>query len=87
MCDEASRGRSNWKKTLSTEPRIQLLRVREVATRTGLSRSGVYLRVKRGEFPAPVRLSHRVSAWSAAEIDAWCAARLAERASPETDNS
>ncbi|MBI5137152.1 MAG: AlpA family phage regulatory protein [Nitrospirae bacterium] len=41
--------------TKSTQP-ARLLRIREVAARTGLSRSTVYVRVAAGDFPAPVAI-------------------------------
>lgn len=55
-----------------------LLRLPEVSRRTGLSRSSIYDRVKRGSFPAPIRLDHRLSAWVSADIDRWIAGRIAE---------
>ena len=56
-----------------------LLRRPEVEARTGLSRSELYRRIAQGDFPAPVKLGERASAWPAAEVDGWIAARIAER--------
>ena len=36
-------------------------------------------RIKRGEFPAPIRVGSRNIAWLKREIDAWEAARIAKR--------
>jgi len=36
-------------------------------------------RIKRGEFPAPIRVGSRNVAWLQSEIDAWEAARIAKR--------
>jgi prophage regulatory protein len=36
-------------------------------------------RIKRGEFPAPIRISSRNVAWLQSEIEAWEAARVATR--------
>lgn len=58
---------------------ICLLRLPEVCRRVALSRSEVYRRVAAGDFPAPVKLGERASAWNSAEIDAWVADRIAER--------
>lgn len=60
-------------------PRHALLRLPEVKARTGLSRSSIYLRIASREFPCPVKLGARASAWDSSEIDAWIAARIAER--------
>lgn len=43
---------------------------------TGLSRSTIYDKMSRGEFPRPVKLSDRIVAWPESRIDAW----LSERA-------
>lgn len=56
-----------------------LLRLPQVKARTGLSRSEIYRRVQSGDFPAPVKLGERASAWPEHEVIAWCEARIAER--------
>jgi prophage regulatory protein len=55
---------------------IRLLRLPEVMNRVGLSRSTVDLYVKRGEFPAPVKLGSRSVAWNSEDIDAWIQEKL-----------
>jgi prophage regulatory protein len=56
-----------------------LLRLPQVKARTGLSRSEIYRRVSSGDFPAPVKLGERASAWPEHEVAAWCEARIAAR--------
>ena len=56
-----------------------LERLPRVTARTGLSRSEIYRRVVAGNFPAPIKLGERASAWSAAEVDRWIARRIAAR--------
>lgn len=46
---------------------------------TGLRRSAIYAAVARGDFPKPVKLGPRASAWLSDEIHAWLEARRAER--------
>ena len=46
---------------------------------TSLSTSEIYRRIAAGNFPAPIKLGERASAWSAAEIDSWIAERIAAR--------
>jgi prophage regulatory protein len=48
-----------------------ILRLPLVKTRTGLSRSTIYLRVKEGSFPKPVSLGARAVGWIESEIDDW----------------
>lgn len=56
-----------------------LLRLPQVKARSGLSRSEIYRRVASGDFPAPVKLGERASAWPEHEVAAWCEARIAKR--------
>lgn len=53
-----------------------ILRLPAVKTRTGLSRSTIYLRVAEGSFPAPVSLGGRAVGWIEAEVDAWLNQRI-----------
>ncbi|NJA05012.1 MULTISPECIES: AlpA family transcriptional regulator [unclassified Methylomonas] len=54
----------------------KILRLPAVKTRTGLSRSTIYLRVAEGSFPAPVSLGGRAVGWIEAEVDAWLNQRI-----------
>lgn len=58
---------------------LTLERLPQVKARTGLSRSEIYRRIALGEFPAPIKLGLRASAWSKHEVDAWIAQRIAAR--------
>ena len=48
-----------------------ILRLPAIKTRTGLSRSTIYLRVSQGTFPKPVSLGARAVGWVEAEIQEW----------------
>lgn len=48
-----------------------ILRLPAVKSRTGLSRSTIYLRVSEGTFPKPVSLGGRAVGWVEAEIQLW----------------
>ena len=50
---------------------ISILRLPEVCKRTGLSRSSIYLRLSKGEFPPRVSLGGRAVGWVEAEITEW----------------
>jgi prophage regulatory protein len=54
-----------------------ILRLPAVKTRTGLSRSTIYLRVSQGTFPRPVSLGRRAVGWLEEEIQSWLAERIA----------
>ena len=48
-----------------------ILRLPAVKTRTGLSRSSIYLRIRNNTFPEPISLGARAVGWVASDIDAW----------------
>lgn len=48
-----------------------ILRLPVVKTRTGLSRSTIYLRISLGKFPKPVCLGGRAVGWIEAEVQTW----------------
>lgn len=58
---------------------LTLLRLPEVCRRTGYGRSEIYRRIQAGNFPSPVKLGERASAWPEHEVTAWCKARIALR--------
>ncbi len=48
-----------------------ILRLPAVKTRTGLSRSTIYLRISEDSFPRPISLGGRAVGWIESEIDEW----------------
>ena len=56
-----------------------LERLPQVRVRTGLSRSEIYRRIALGDFPAPVKIGSRASAWVSDEVSAFIASRIALR--------
>ena len=59
----------------------RILRKPAVESRTGLSKSTIYARIKEGRFPAPVALGDRAVGWLESEIGAWIAERVSARRS------
>ncbi len=49
----------------------KILRLPSVKDRSGLSRSTIYLRIKKGEFPKPISLGDRAVGWLEKDIDDW----------------
>jgi prophage regulatory protein len=58
---------------------VRFIRIKEVLTICGKSRSSVYEAVQKGEFPKPVKLGGRSSAWVKSEIEEWVQARIKAR--------
>lgn len=50
---------------------VRFLRLKEVLAICGKSRSSVYDAIKKGDFPKPVKLSGRSSAWIKSEVEQW----------------
>lgn len=62
--------------TSESAPHARLLRLPEVLFRTQTSKTFVYDAIKRGEFPAAIKLSRRAVAWLESDIDAWIDGRI-----------
>ena len=64
----------------------RLIRRKEVEKMTGLKRSSIYLKIKEGDFPKPIKLGMRAVAWLEADIAGWIAAKVekAKKAGRET---
>lgn len=55
----------------------KIIRLPEVKSRTGLSRSSIYLRMPKGDFPSSISLGERAVGWLEADIDQWLDERIA----------
>ena len=64
----------------SNQEQLSILRRKQVENRTGLSRSTIYLRIKEGTFPKPIKLGGaRAVGWLENEISSWLADQVATR--------
>lgn len=55
---------------------IKILKRPEVENITGLSRSTIYLKMDKGEFPKQVKLSERSVGWIEFEVQEWIKNRI-----------
>jgi predicted DNA-binding transcriptional regulator AlpA len=55
---------------------VTFIRLPEVKTVTGLSKTSLYALIKEKSFPAPVRLGPRAVAWVKSEIRQWALERV-----------
>jgi prophage regulatory protein len=71
--------------TKKTQTALSIIRRKEVESRTGLSRSAIYARLRFNpkrpadydpSFPRPVRIGARAVGWVEAEIEAWLRAQV-----------
>ena len=58
---------------------MRLLKRPEVESKTGLSKSAIYMRMQLGTFPKAVVLSRKAVGWVESEVEQWIADRIAER--------
>jgi prophage regulatory protein len=54
----------------------RFLRLTEVQRRVPFSRSTIYLKISRGEFPPPVNIGARAVAWVESDIEKWIESRI-----------
>jgi prophage regulatory protein len=59
---------------MSEEP-VRVIKIGEVMTLTGLSRSSIYQAIRKGEFPLQLKLSQRSSGWLYSEVVGWLNSR------------
>lgn len=55
---------------------VRLEDVRQVGERIGRSKSWIHDAMKRGEFPAALRLSTRCTRWKSTDVDQWIEAQF-----------
>ncbi|MBW8186196.1 helix-turn-helix transcriptional regulator [Shewanella nanhaiensis] len=54
-----------------------ILRLPSVKYKTGLSRSSIYLRIAKGEFPESISLGDRAVGWLESDVEQWLDDRIA----------
>lgn len=57
----------------------RFIKLKEVIVLTGLSRSHIYALAQKDQFPKPVKLTERSSAWVAYEVQEWIESRIQAR--------
>ena len=62
---------------------MRFLRLADVRSRVGLSRSQIYRKISTGDFPKAYSLGARAVAWLESEIDAWIESRIGKQ--PQTE--
>ena len=65
--------------SISTPGGRAFIRGKDLKAKDGLPESTRYKLISEGKYPKPVKLGPRMSAWLEDEVEAWMAARIAER--------
>lgn len=66
-------------KTEAARTKHVLLRLERVMELTGQSRNQLYVAMRKGVFPRPVKIGERAAAWVQAEVQKWISDRIAAR--------
>jgi len=61
--------------TTQTTASERIIKLKDVITMTGLSRSSIYALIKKGVFPAQIKLTARASGWHWREVQEWLSSR------------
>ncbi len=61
---------------MSSSTEIRFIKLPQVLALCGRSKSSIYGAIKKGEFPAPVKLSCRSVGWIYSEIASWAEERV-----------
>jgi prophage regulatory protein len=64
---------------MNSNKALQVLRLRDVKSRTGKSTSGIYADMASGKFPRPIPLGERTVGWLESEMDSWIESCLRKR--------
>ena len=62
---------------------LRILRFPEVVRKTGISRTGVYEKLRTGEFPEPVSLGERAIGFVEGEVDCYLSTLMRRRNRPQ----
>ncbi len=57
----------------------RILRLPAVMAMLGVSKPTIYLWIKKGAFPKPLKIGPKASGWLKSELDAWVAERAGAR--------
>lgn len=58
---------------------MALIDLETVQTKAAMSKHMIYRQMKKGTFPAPVKIGERAVRWLEEEVDAWLQARVDAR--------
>ena len=67
------------------EMKNKMLRLENVKSKTGLSRSTIYRLMDEGRFPHQINLEYRAVAWLESEVDNWLDEKISSSRSRDGD--
>ena len=79
MFTENTSNNTTNEQTAKHNQELRLISLKDVVTRTALSKSTIYQLIKDGLFPKSVNITSRRVAWLPHEIDSWLSERINAR--------
>ncbi|MGE6660964.1 helix-turn-helix transcriptional regulator [Pseudomonas sp. NPDC077408] len=61
-------------------PQRVIYRIQQITQMTGFTRAWIYRLIAKGEFPKGHKIGLRAVGWDSAEVDAWIAEKMGDRA-------
>lgn len=59
------------RRTTNMSLQSKLLRISEVEAIAGIKKSFIYREIRAGSFPAPLKITAKMSRWNASDIEEW----------------
>ena len=57
----------------------RFLRMPDLKTKVGLSKSQIYKLIQQDEFPKPIKLGDKIAVWTNSEVEEWMSAKVLTR--------
>jgi prophage regulatory protein len=54
----------------------RFIRMPDLKSKVGLSKSQIYKLIQQGEFPRPIKLGDKIAVWTQSEIEEWMSSKL-----------
>jgi prophage regulatory protein len=54
----------------------RFIRMPDLRSKVGLSKSQIYKLIQQGEFPKPIKLGDKIAVWAQTEVEEWMSSKL-----------
>ena len=57
----------------------RFIRMPDLRSKVGLSKSQIYKLIQQGDFPKPIKLGDKIAVWTNSEVEEWMSAKVHTR--------
>jgi prophage regulatory protein len=57
----------------------RFIRMSDLRSKVGLSKSQIYKLIQQGDFPKPIKLGDKIAVWTNSEVEEWMSAKVHTR--------